>query len=191
MTDLLPALGVFVKRDFLDPETCADLRRQMAEAEARPSPVGTLEGDVKVLVEKRNALLVDLPEAPCRLMEDRLKAVQPQVEAVTKDSYSGLRPMQWLLYGPGHYHRPHTDYYDEPDWERRISILTFLNGEADKGEETFSGGELVLYGLLGPERGIPVRPEPGLAVGFRADTVHEVRPVTRGRRYTALSWFTV
>jgi predicted 2-oxoglutarate/Fe(II)-dependent dioxygenase YbiX len=49
----------------------------------------------------------------------------------------------------------------------------------------------VLYGLLGEKHGIPISGEPGLLIGFRADTVHEVRPVTRGRRYAVLSWLTV
>jgi predicted 2-oxoglutarate/Fe(II)-dependent dioxygenase YbiX len=190
--DLLPRLGVFAKRDFLEPDVRDDLRRRMQAARDRPSPVGIPGGPVKVLEENRKARLVDLPDDAAEVILSRLEAVRPEVEAVTGDRYTGLRPPQWLLYGKGHFHKPHQDYYDEEHWERRISLLTFLNGESDEGrEDSYSGGQLVLYGLLGNRHGIPISGEPGMLVGFRANTVHEVRPVTRGRRYTVLSWFTV
>jgi predicted 2-oxoglutarate/Fe(II)-dependent dioxygenase YbiX len=163
----------------------------MQAAPERPSPVGIPGGPVKVLEDKRNARLVDLPDDAAEVLLSRLEAVRPEVEAVTGDRYTGLRPPQWLVYGNGHFHKPHQDYYDEEHWERRVSLLTFLNGEAEDGEGTYSGGRLVLYGLLGEKLGIPISGEPGMLVGFRANTVHEVSTVTRGKRYTVLSWLTV
>jgi hypothetical protein len=190
--DILPRFGVFVKRDFLPPEVRDDLRGRMQAAPDRPSPVGIPGGPVKVLNDKRKARLVDLDDDAGEVILSRLDAIRPEVEQVTGDRYSGLRPPQWLLYGEGHFHKPHQDYYEEEHWERRISLLTFLNGESEDDEPgTFSGGQLVLYGLFGEKRGIPISGEPGLLIGFRANTVHEVRPVTGGRRYTVLSWLTV
>jgi predicted 2-oxoglutarate/Fe(II)-dependent dioxygenase YbiX len=189
--DLLPRLGVFVKRDFLEPGVRDDLRSQMEVSRSRKSPVGTQQGPVKV-VEARNSRLVDMPSSADDVLLERLEAVRPEVESAMRDRYTALRPPQWLLYGEGNFHKPHQDWYDEPNWERRISLLTFLNGEsADSDPDSFAGGQLVLYGPLGENRGIPISGEPGLLIGFRANTVHEVRPVTRGRRYAVLSWFTV
>jgi predicted 2-oxoglutarate/Fe(II)-dependent dioxygenase YbiX len=190
--DILPRFGVFVKRDFLPADVRDDLRGRMQAAKDRPSPIGIPGGSVQVIEKERHARLVDLDEDAERIILGRLEAVRPEVEAVTGDAYRGLRPPQWLLYGEGHYHKPHRDYYEEENWERRISLLTFLNGESDDDRpDTFSGGQLVLYGVLGERHGIPISGEAGLLIGFRAGLFHEVRPVTRGRRYTVLSWFTV
>jgi predicted 2-oxoglutarate/Fe(II)-dependent dioxygenase YbiX len=190
--DILPRFGVFVKRDFLSLEVRDDLRGRMRAAQDRPSPIGVPGGPVKVLAEQRSTRLVELDDDANGVMRSHLDAVRPEVESLTGDRYSGLRPPQWLLYGEGHFHKPHQDWYDEEHWQRRISLLTFLNGASDEDEpDTYSGGELVLYGLLGEKHGIPISGEPGLLIGFRADTVHEVRPVTRGRRYAVLSWLTV
>ena len=77
---------------------------------------------------------------------------------------------------------------------RRISIVVFLNDSSAEPEaETFCGGSLNFYqknddspaeslafSLLG---------EAGLLVAFAAETIHEVTPVTRGERFTIISWF--
>ena len=58
---------------------------------------------------------------------------------------------------------------------------------------TIAGGSLTFYGLMkapGMEKaGMPLAPEAGLLVAFRSDIMHEVNPVTRGERYTLVSWF--
>jgi predicted 2-oxoglutarate/Fe(II)-dependent dioxygenase YbiX len=75
-----------------------------------------------------------------------------------------------------------------------VSVVVFLNAQATHPvEETFEGGALAFYGLMkapGMEHaGIPLEPEAGLLVAFRSDVMHEVSPVTRGERYTLVSWF--
>jgi predicted 2-oxoglutarate/Fe(II)-dependent dioxygenase YbiX len=73
--------------------------------------------------------------------------------------------------------------------------VIFLNGTADDDAPAgYTGGELTFHGLLNGAEWekcpFPLTAEPGLLVAFRSDTVHEVRPVTSGRRYTIVSWFT-
>ena len=41
----------------------------------------------------------------------------------------------------------------------------------------------------GPPLRAPVLPAPGTLVAFRAETTHEVTPVTRGERYAIVSWY--
>jgi predicted 2-oxoglutarate/Fe(II)-dependent dioxygenase YbiX len=36
---------------------------------------------------------------------------------------------------------------------------------------------------------VPVAPAPGTLICFRAETTHEVLPVTRGERVSIVSWF--
>jgi SM-20-related protein len=62
---------------------------------------------------------------------------------------------------------------------RRISTIIFLNRE-------YSGGALV-FTSLSSRYETPV--EPGMLVAFRAETTHEVTPVTHGERFSIASWY--
>jgi hypothetical protein len=64
--------------------------------------------------------------------------------------------------------------------QRAVSALYYLN-------DAFAGGEIVFE-----TQGLVVRPRPGLFLAFPSDErfVHEVLPVTAGRRYSLAIWFT-
>jgi predicted 2-oxoglutarate/Fe(II)-dependent dioxygenase YbiX len=61
------------------------------------------------------------------------------------------------------------------------------------GEEPYQGGDLTFFGLMktpgAKEYGFPVDMETGLLVAFPSATLHEVSPVTGGKRYTLVTWF--
>ena len=65
--------------------------------------------------------------------------------------------------------------------DRDISIIFFLNDE-------FEGGDLVF-----PELRIRIKPEPGMLVCFPSNHhyLHGVEPVTKGHRYSIVTWATV
>ncbi len=64
--------------------------------------------------------------------------------------------------------------------KRTLSALLYLNSD-------FDGGEIVL-----DQQGLVVKPETGMLLAFPSGPgfPHEVRPVTRGRRYSMPMWFT-
>ena len=83
-----------------------------------------------------------------------------------------------------------------PDWvkARQLSVSIFLNhAKGSVDGEAHGGGTLVFYGIRGDRsRGgfaIPLESEEGMFVAFRSDWIHEVRPVTSGRRYAIVTWF--
>lgn len=77
----------------------------------------------------------------------------------------------------GGYFRPHRDNTAPPVAHRRFAVTINLN-------EDYEGGELYF-----PEFGNrPYRPPPGAAVAFSCSLLHEVRPVTRNRRYAFISF---
>jgi len=91
---------------------------------------------------------------------------------------------QFLRYETGDFFVRHqdgnTDQYEFDHLRvRRISIVVFLN-------DSFSGGSLTFYD---PEATFALAGETGLLVAFKAETVHEVLPVTSGERFTVISWF--
>jgi len=99
---------------------------------------------------------------------------------------------QVLSYGIGGHYRPHIDGESiwmtprgEKIWkkstDRDLSIVFFLNND-------FEGGDFVF-----PELKVRVRPEPGMMVCFPSNHhySHGVEPVTRGKRYSIVTWATV
>ena len=99
---------------------------------------------------------------------------------------------QILSYGIGGHYRPHIDGESiwmtprgEKIWkkstDRDLSIVFFLNND-------FEGGDFVF-----PDLKVRVRPEPGMMVCFPSNHhyMHGVEPVTRGKRYSIVSWSTV
>ena len=99
---------------------------------------------------------------------------------------------QVLSYGIGGHYQPHID--GESIWmtprgeriwkkstDRDLSIVYYLNND-------FEGGDFVF-----PELKIRVRPEPGMMICFPSNHnyMHGVEPVTKGKRYSIVSWTTV
>jgi predicted 2-oxoglutarate/Fe(II)-dependent dioxygenase YbiX len=91
--------------------------------------------------------------------------------------------------GPGGHHPRHADNRQEDEqgnWvpnhtpNRAVSAIYYLNGNFEGGQLIFEQYELV------------ITPSQGLLVIFPSDErhVHEVLPVSTGRRYTATFWFT-
>jgi len=99
---------------------------------------------------------------------------------------------QLLCYGIGGHYQPHIDgegIWTAPDqtqlWrktvDRDLSMVLYLNDE-------FEGGDFVF-----PDLHIRIRPEPGLLVCFPSNRYyrHGVEPVTKGNRYSMVTWMTI
>jgi len=99
---------------------------------------------------------------------------------------------QLLCYDIGGHYKPHIDgegVWTAPDqtqmWrktvDRDLSMVLYLN-------DGFEGGDFVF-----PDLHIRIRPEPGLLVCFPSNRyyIHGVEPVTKGNRYSMVTWMTV
>lgn len=99
---------------------------------------------------------------------------------------------QVLSYGIGGHYRPHIDGESiwmtprgEKIWkkstDRDLSMVFFLNND-------FEGGDFIFSELK-----IRIRPEPGMMVCFPSNHhySHGVEPVTKGKRYSIVTWSTV
>ncbi|WP_246696221.1 2OG-Fe(II) oxygenase [Mesorhizobium sp. SARCC-RB16n] len=102
---------------------------------------------------------------------------------------------QFLHYREGDFFVPHQDgntplIHDESRF-RKVSAVIFLNARCDDPSPTsYAGGSLVLHGhYSGPDLRIAMPALPGSLVAFRSETTHEVTPVTRGERFTIVSWY--
>jgi SM-20-related protein len=196
--EFLARFGIFSVRDFLDPATCAALRAEMRRASERAATVSV--GEEEVDEDYRRTKMAQVSEDTRSAVADRLVAVMPRLEDHFGVSLSDLQRPQFLVYRQGDFFRRHTDSDEASDAaefvrSRRISAVLFLSGEGAGDRGTHEGGALTFYGLLGddPRRkaiGLPLTAPPGLLVAFPSELVHSVTPVTRGERYTIVSWFT-
>jgi SM-20-related protein len=108
---------------------------------------------------------------------------------------AGCEEPQFLRYHEGDFFVPHQDgntplIHDDSRF-RKISAVLFLSASSTApAPDTYGGGELVLHGpYSGPTLRVPVNAPPGTLVTFRAETTHEVTPVTHGERFTIVSWY--
>lgn len=194
--ETLASLGVYVRRGFLDPELCATLR-SAAFAAPRVASVVTHEDGETLVDEVRRSVKAEVAPSTSELVESRFVALMPEMERHFAVSLHGWQPLQFLIYQEGDMFGPHRDRDSGESGrhvildERKITTVIFLNGQADSGEDSFSGGYLTLYGLVdeAPSMPVPVIAEPGLLVAFRSETIHSVSKITRGVRFSVAGWF--
>lgn len=188
--------GLLIRRGFLEPALCEELRREMAASPGHPSLVAEHAADA-VDENYRRTVSAEVSEATRSAVSGRLEQLRPAVANHFDTRLQGCQPPQFLRYGEGDYFRPHADHESEgADYvtERRVSAVVFLNGESEEAVAgSYSGGALTFFGLMDDPRGdavgFPLLGDEGLLVAFPADLVHSVSPVTRGERYTIVSWF--
>jgi SM-20-related protein len=193
------ASGLFLVRDFLDAPLCAAVSAEARAAAGHPAPVYIEGADGVVHEDVRKTTSLEVSAATASDVGRRLRELRVEIGGHFKLSLSDCEPPQFLRYGEGDFFVRHQDGdTDQLEFDhlrvRKVSVVIFLNGGGDEPTgETFGGGELLIYRTNDRAAAgavvFPIRGEPGLLVAFRSDTVHEVAPVTRGERFTVVSWF--
>ena len=190
--DPVAHFGLFLNRSFLDAETCANLLVEVNSSPTTQAPVyieGT-EGTIHENVRKTTSLHPS-DETICQ-MWNRVLQQKPLLEDHFGQSLTDCERPQFLRYQKGDFFVRHQDGNTKQlDFDhlrvRRIAIVVFLNNfAAEPKTNCFSGGELKFYD--GPTA-FALLGETGLLVAFRAETFHEVAPVTCGERFTMITWF--
>jgi predicted 2-oxoglutarate/Fe(II)-dependent dioxygenase YbiX len=195
--NVLASLGLFVIRDFLDPELCTQCRLAALAAPSDQSLVGHADTGVAADREIRQSVRARVPAPTVAQVEARLAALMPALERHFRVTLSGWQSPQFLIYRMGDKFQPHRDRPveappgEDVEFERRkVTMVVFLNGQAEDGGDGFSGGYLTFYGLAAAaSMPIPIIAEPGLLVAFRSDLIHAVTPVTGGTRCSIVCWF--
>jgi SM-20-related protein len=194
MPEAVPAthFNLFLLRNFMDAEACANLRAELAASATTQAPVyiqGT-EGTIHENVRKTTSM-----HPPQETFDRVHKLLLEQTSALSQhfsDTLTECEPPQFLRYQEGDFFVRHQDGNPRQDdfnhlRVRRISIVVFLNGHsANLQPGCYTGGVLNFYDQT-KEYGL--EGETGLLVAFTSDTFHEVIPVTSGERFTIITWF--
>jgi predicted 2-oxoglutarate/Fe(II)-dependent dioxygenase YbiX len=197
--DLLRRLGIYVDGHFLPPALCDRFSRTMAPAPGDPAEVyaGVASG---VNTSIRRAREVMLPAELQAEFQSRLAAALPALAGHFARPLAVSNDLAFLVYEPGDFFKPHRDRASSDaaaggndSHSRRVSVVVFLNRQASPPRDReYAGGDLTLFRLIDDpawrDVGFPVAAEPGMLVAFDSATLHEVTPVTAGRRMTAVEW---
>ena len=193
--DLLSDLGLFVRREFLAPDTCSALKDRLRSSRQRQTGA-VLEGSQLVIDEMtRRATEVGVPEDASAEIAARLDTLRPELAAYFGKALTSVREPRFLAYGPADHFIFHRDRGDSPDEPqdvsvRQVSAVVFVNDWSD-----YRGGALQFYAQdLSPGSGLPeakvsLDPEVGTLVAFDPHVRHQVQPVRSGTRFTMVTWF--
>jgi SM-20-related protein len=192
-------LGIYTEENFLDRETCESLKARMRAGQHERAKVYEREGGYALNEARRSTMRVNVDEGVASSIRVRLLAKCEEFTRRFVVEVVDCQEPTFLVYKPGDFFEPHRDYTEsrnapETIRQRRVSAVVFLGDEASNGVEgEYEGGSLAFYGLLKDPRcehvGIPVRGRAGMLVAFRSDVFHQVSPVTKGERFTIVSWY--
>ena len=194
-----PLPGIYSLEGFLDRPTCELIKAEMREGEYARARVYDREWNYLERASLRSTLQVEVGDSTDALIRAKLLDMRSELSRHFDLELSDCQALNYLIYKPGDFFEPHKDESQKPDApehvsRRRVSAIVFLSDEdeVDRPGE-YAGGSLGFYGLLKDPRcvniGLPVQGKAGLLVAFRSDVFHQVSPVTRGERYTVVSWY--
>jgi SM-20-related protein len=201
-------LPVFMRPAFLTDLECANLRAEMDRATRVEGGVREPDAPDSDSLDRtgRRASDCEVSDNMSRAVAERICRVAPEIGAYFGESLAECEAPHLVVYEPGDFYRPHRDLYPdvavpEPLVRRRLSAVVFLNDRTHPGDDaapgtadtatTYCGGSLRLCSHeadeFEPGDAWEVPAERGLLVAFRADTWHEVTPVTAGHRYAIVA----
>jgi predicted 2-oxoglutarate/Fe(II)-dependent dioxygenase YbiX len=198
LSDAANDFGLFLRRQFIDPEMCARIIEEVRTAPTTRAPV-YIEGAAGTIHENvRKTTSLHPSDRTIAWVRERLFQQIPALNQHFKIDLTDCESPQFLVYRPGDFFVRHRDGNSEQlEFDhlrvRRISIVIFLNdASAVLTPGTFRGGALLFCREGNAEvepLAFPLWGETGLLVAFAAETLHEVTPVTDGERFTIINFF--
>jgi predicted 2-oxoglutarate/Fe(II)-dependent dioxygenase YbiX len=194
--EFLAGCGLFIVRDFLSPDECAEVIAAAADSEAEPATINR-QGQEGYDQQARSTHQLAMPDRLVDALHGRLQGLRGRLQDHFAVDVADCRSPIFLRYGVGDFFHVHADASDHPDAperirSRKISLVLFVNDMAS-GDGSFQGGALTFYDLFPDEalrdRGFSLPPVAGLLVGFPATMRHEVQAITQGTRYSVVTWF--
>lgn len=186
-----------VVNDFLDAAMCAELVNDLAHTDAAAATVYGVSsgGSIDETMRKTKRLIPAVKTVDW--ISSRLLSQRDAVAAHFGLTLTTIEEPQFLRYKVGDFFVAHQDgntglILSEREQSRKISVIIFLNQQTESPQVTgYCGGSLV-FTEWRPDRKrgrFEMAASAGTLVAFRAETTHEVVPVTNGIRYTIASWF--
>lgn len=182
---------LFIIRNFFDAETCGEFFDEMRRAPASPATIYG-QGEAGAVNERMRKVGRLAPsEQTMERVRQRLLERRGEVGEHFGISLSLCEEPQFLRYKAGDFFVAHQDgntglLLSEREQSRKVSIVIFLNHQSETpATDAYCGGSLVFSNWRATRqehRELSLSGEAGMLVAFRAETTHEVIPVTHGER---------
>lgn len=164
-------------QNVFTPTECAKLIAEFTP-HLQPALVDELDLDHSLSIRKSSAIFVFPDESTNWVFERLAKTIVEINETVYGFDATQFREgFQFTRYEVGEYYGPHLDIGPGAQAERKLSMTVQLSDPKD-----YDGGELIIY----PE--FEASKDQGTMTVFPSFMCHDVRPVTKGVRYSLVSW---
>lgn len=189
--------NLYLIKSFFDVSTCRQIIAELSHSPiARATTYGRSEsGHVDETV--RRTTQVKPSTETVELVKKRLSDRREEIGAHFGISLGNIEEPQFLRYCVGDFFVAHQDGNTgllrlDREQSRKVSLIIFLNHQSEAPEAgAYGGGSLVISewrpGRTSGE--LRLSAETGALLAFTSDTTHEVVPVTRGERYSIVSWY--
>ncbi len=178
----VPMAPVLVLPRVFEPDFCTQVIRLWHKGDHKDSGVSSRYGNVNVAELKRTEDYTVLEPMMQKAISDRLAwRIGPELIKVfafeREFSFDAHVVLSYSAEG-GHFFGAHRDNGAPATVDRAFAVSLILNDD-------FDGGELIF-----PEyAGVRVSPPTGAAAVFSCSLLHQVLPVTRGRRFSLTTFF--
>jgi len=193
-TDLHAHFDLLIRPNFLDAAECARIVAQMRAGESAAATVyGTTPATGAIDANIRRALRHAPAAQTLALIRRRLDTFLHEASRHFAIELTECEEPQFLRYRVGDFFVAHQDGNTgllRLDSEaRRVSVIIFLGNRSDApAVDAYCGGSLVFHDWRADRR-LEFAGEAGTLVAFRAETTHEVMPVTHGERCSIVAWY--
>jgi SM-20-related protein len=190
-------LGFFVRPGFLDGTECMNLIEAMSGASRDYGGIVSADGAEIVDETRRRVSCARLDATVGTLIDRRFRGIIPELVSYFQVQLVDCECPDFLVYDPGAFYEWHRDTRPDNAAEyirkRAVSAIVVLNGTDGAASTRYAGGSLRFQGVLdGPvwdRCPLPFEAEPGLLIAFKSNILHEVTPVTAGRRFSVVTWY--
>lgn len=197
MSRLIDRYDLLLTHNFLDDIRCQEIIQEADAGESNPATIYGYGEPGYVHDQVRRAARLKLPSTTTEFINYRLMEHRSTIEQHFSIALNDCEEPQFLRYDVGDFFVAHQDGNTgllriRSDEERKVSVVIFLNAQSEEADSgTYSGGSLKFSDYRAEpqysEFELPVNP--GMLVAFRSELTHEVTPVTRGKRYSIVSWY--
>jgi len=197
LEQLVDRYGLLLTPNFLADAMCQKIIAATHVSDAQAATIYGYGESAHVSNGIRKATRLQLPPATTAFVTNRLLEHKRTIEQHFSLSLNDCEDPQFLRYEVGDFFVAHQDGNTgllklTSDAERKVSIVIFLNAQSEETDAgTYSGGSLKFsdYAAQAPYDAFELPVSPGMSVAFRSELTHEVTSVTRGQRYSIVSWY--
>ncbi len=168
-------------KGYFSADECAKI---IQLSKSLPEMDGYIEGRKDIVVDeyfRRSNIKWMNPGPESQWIFDKVSAAVTEVNKVYNYDLAGYRSAQIARYDVGGHYTWHTDLGTEGMSNRKLSVSVQLSDPED-----YEGGELEFMTVGGIQENPPK--DQGTVVIFPTFVPHRVAPVTRGARWSVVTW---